>query len=441
MYKYLSAFFFVFISNYGYAADGDVVWFFQSFTDVSLTVSTDMNVNNALRSLCTKKANVDLTSATQPEQSSDDTAFGHTLGGFVTVNKSSETLAQCVYNSGPENNDNLYYLYIYAESACSGDQQFDRIKRTCSVKPTCTVGEKYLLSGFSSTLVQTAPFTTYIADQTPNSVCHKTPDLSIACTYNKPSRSHSCYSDSPLSWDGENLSGSYTGHCNYEFENTGTSCVIDSSVGELPKAWGGYLMSKASNGGEFSCAPGIEGPGCTPDPGTGGDTGGDTGGGSDGGSGGNTGGGTGGDGGGDGDDGGDDGGGGTSPGSGTPGSASGTACGSSLMCSGDAIQCAILAQEKKTACALTDLTKVDQTALANMLTGDKFQLEEKTVQATSLFERARFLPSGCPAPETLSLSYGSFTIPYDFLCNFVDKFSFLLVLMASFFAMLIVFKD
>ncbi|WP_155418815.1 virulence factor TspB C-terminal domain-related protein [Pseudomonas putida] len=430
--------FLVLIANFSQAAEGDTVWFFQSFTQVSKVITTDMNVRNGLSQLCRLKENSDLSNQSQPSYADDDSAFGHTVGGFVTVNQTDDSMAQCVYNSGPENNDNLYYLYVYAEQICSEGSQYDREKRACVEQASCQSGDTVLLAGISSALVQGSPRTVYVADRTPDSTCRKITDSSTACTFNKPAYTHSCYSDSPLSFDTDgNLVGTATGHCNYKFVNSGSKCT-DTSTNNLPEAWGGYSLSGSSS--EFDCADGITTPGC-PTGDTGGDNGsgdGSSGGGSNPGTGGGS---DGGSSGGGSDTGSGDGGAGGGTGSGTSSSASGTACGATLACTGDAVQCAILAQQKKTACSLADLTQVDQSALNSMLSGEKFQLEEKTVEATSLFERARFLPSACPAPETIQLSYGSFTIPYDFLCNFVDKFSFLLVLMATFVAMLIVFKD
>jgi hypothetical protein len=437
MFRFFFAGLFSLFACSAYSAEGDVTWFYQSFTEVSKVITSDMNVRTGLTALCKLKQNVDLTTETQPSYAEDDSAFGHTAGGFIAINQTNDTMAQCVYNSGPENNDNLYYLYIYAETKCTEGSEYDRHKRSCVPQVKCQSGETVLLSGISAPLVQASANNVYVADRTPDNTCRKLSDSNTACSYNKPAYTHSCYSDLSLSFDGNgNLTGSATGHCNYQFVNTGNTCTV-TSANSLPEGWGGYSLSGGSP--EFTCADGITTPGC-PTGGTGGDGSGDgsSGGGISPGTGSGTGGGS--DGGDPGTGSGDTGSGGGT-GSGTPSSASGTACGATLACSGDAVQCAILAQQKKTACALSDLTQVDQSALTNMLSGEKFQLEEKTVQATSLFERARFLPSGCPAPETLPLSYGSFTIPYDFLCNFVDKFSFLLVLMASFVAMLIVFKD
>lgn len=426
------------------AADGDTVWFFQSFTDVSHTVTTDMNVRSGLADLCRKKQNTDLRSISAPDYSGDESAFGHTIGDYVDIVQASDTIVQCQYNSGPELNDNIYYLYIYAETKCDEGSEYDRKKRSCVAKFECEVGEAVLLAGTSAPLVQTSPNTVYIADSSPQSTCRSVQGTSKACIYSKPAYTHSCYADSALSWDASgNMQGSGTGHCNYQYVNSGTECTDTS--GAMAVAWGGYSLTAGSS--EFTCADGITSPGCPGETGDG-SGGGETGSGGSGG--GETGsGGSGGTGGGNGDDGsGGESGGGSDTGSGgsgsgenSSGSVSGTACGATLSCSGDAIQCAILAQQKKAACALSDLTQADQSAIKSMLTGEKFELEEKTIQATSLFERARFLPSACPSPEVLTLSYGAFTIPYDSLCNFVDKLSFLIVLMASLMGMLIVFKD
>ena len=196
-------------------------------------------------------------------------------------------------------------------------------------------------------------------------------------------------------------------------------------------------MTPSDDGG-FTCADGIVTPGC-PDPGNG-DGGDGSGSGGDG-SGGNGSGGDGGSGGGD-TGGGDTDGGNGSGNSGTGGgAASGLACGAALACSGDAIQCAILAQDKKTACAISDLTNVDQAALTSMVSGDKFELEEKTFELTSIFEGTRFLPSQCPVSEALDLSFGSVSFSYAPMCDFAEWISPIVVLCATFMGMLIIFRD
>lgn len=439
MQKYLFAFFSLFFPLLGNAAAGDQTWFFQSFTDVSYVITTDMNFNQGLTDLCWKKKYADLTNLEQPSYSTRDSAFGHKLGDFAAVSREDENFAVCAYTSGVENDDTIYFLYIYAETECDSGSKYDREQRKCVAKIECEAGQTVLLSGFSSTLVQTSPNTVYIADGSPASTCRKLDGASTACSFDKPAYSHSCYSDSPLSWDSSgNLVGSGTGHCNYQYVNSGSECTDTS--GALGVAWGGYSLSAGSN--DFTCADGITSAGCPGDSGDGGSgsdgsgtgTGGNGGssGGSDSGSGGS----------GSGSDGSEEGNGSSGGGSSSNGSsASGTSCNANLSCSGDAVQCAILAQQKKSACSLADLTKTDDAAAQSLLSGEKFELSEKTVEVTSLFERARFLPDSCPADIPLNLSFGTFYFSFSLICEFSSALSALIVIAASIAGLMIVIKD
>lgn len=419
-------------------ANEDVVWFYQSFPNVTVTQAAGSNVDATIYDLCRAKSNTDLQNTVAPSYSDGDSAFGHYTAGVDSYNRVNDTTWQCAYGSAIGSESGPFYLYVYAETKCSDGEEYDREKRMCvRPEPECVEGETHLFAGISSPLVQTAPNTVYIVDQTADKTCRKLDSGSRRCSYSKPARSHSCYADSALSWDSEgNLtSTSVSGHCNYLFVNTGQECSTSAST--LPDGFGGYGLTPSDDGG-FTCADGIVTPGC-PDPGNG-DGGDGSGSGGDG-SGGNGSGGDGGSGGGD-TGGGDTDGGNGSGNSGTGGgAASGLACGAALACSGDAIQCAILAQDKKTACAISDLTNVDQAALTSMVSGDKFELEEKTFELTSIFEGTRFLPSQCPVSEALDLSFGSVSFSYAPMCDFAEWISPIVVLCATFMGMLIIFRD
>lgn len=168
--------------------------------------------------------------------------------------------------------------------------------------------------------------------------------------------------------------------------------------------------------------------GCPGDGGDGGDTGGgDTGGGDTGG--GDTGGGDtgGGDSGGDGD-GGDD------------GLATGLSCGEPLTCTGDAIQCATLQFQKSEYCsdqAAMDYPK-QRDAINDFLNQPDLKPEEdEEIDLGSMFsEGTRFLPSGCPAPESVALTSAggrTFQFSYEPLCQLATDLSYLIVAAAGIF--------
>lgn len=177
------------------------------------------------------------------------------------------------------------------------------------------------------------------------------------------------------------------------------------------------------------------------DPGTGGDTG------SGGGGGGSSGGGS-----------GSDGGTGTTPGTGdgsgtgtTPGDdgkddegeegsdrkVSGTDCGASMACSGDAIDCAIAQQQKKTYCELKDNMDLSKgkSSIESDIKSDKYQLDEDTVDVSSGYfsEGTRWLPTSCPADQFVSLSQVAIKFDMRIPCEAAGILGHLLVALGAIF--------
>jgi hypothetical protein len=114
-----------------------------------------------------------------------------------------------------------------------------------------------------------------------------------------------------------------------------------------------------------------------------------------------------------------------------------------VACQGDAVQCAILRQQKEDRCAFEEAmdyeTNKDQ--IDQLLTGDEYQLEEETYQIPSFVEGStRFLPtSGCPAPGRATLSSGRvLEMDYQPFCDFATGISPVVVACALLFAALFV---
>lgn len=331
----------------------------------------------------------------------------------ANVNYNNDVLGYCTYNIKKVETGQIY---SGQGGTCNGN--ICRI----SILPDCVSGSADTVTwplGIYDTSAQynIAPGTEI---SPPSAYCVS------GCSANLSSSSGSCYqNDSPP----VNLSS--VTYCDYSYSLTGTTCNSSSNPAEptpQPPEPDPCVADPSS------CEPG------------GGDTGGgDTGGGDTGG--GDTGG---------GDTGGGDTGSGTdttvdpSPGPGTapqePGAggegtssvASGMACNQSTVCQGDAIQCAILAQQKAQRCQ--DVSDSDypaqEDAIKSLVDGPEFELEETEIAAPSLFDQhGRFLSgSTCPPPETFHLSHaGGHTLEfsYDPICRLASDLSWVIVAFAT----------
>lgn len=125
--------------------------------------------------------------------------------------------------------------------------------------------------------------------------------------------------------------------------------------------------------------------------------------------------------------------------------ASGEPCDVPLSCSGDAIDCAVLSQEKSLRCAYEAQSDYDkhEAEIKAAVTGDKFEIDDSSeVQIPSFINQGtRFLPAACPTANTFSLQTGggrSFTISYEPLCSLASDLGYLIVIAVGCFCVLYV---
>ncbi len=128
-----------------------------------------------------------------------------------------------------------------------------------------------------------------------------------------------------------------------------------------------------------------------------------------------------------------------------PSSVTGEACETSLQCDGDAIQCAILRQQKQARCDAQEMNDFEKNKekISKLFQGEEFKAQpDQEVEIPSFISQSgRFLPSGCPPDKQFSLSTGgghSFTFSYKPLCAFASDLGVLIVVAASIFATLYV---
>ncbi len=117
-------------------------------------------------------------------------------------------------------------------------------------------------------------------------------------------------------------------------------------------------------------------------------------------------------------------------------SVGGEACASDLTCEGDAIQCAILRQQKKQAC-LYDWDQHKGTVTAEAAKPE-YQLQTEDIDVSALFSgptAARWLPSSCPADRVVNLRSvnASVTVSWSFVCQYASSLGPLVVALASLF--------
>jgi len=121
-------------------------------------------------------------------------------------------------------------------------------------------------------------------------------------------------------------------------------------------------------------------------------------------------------------------------------------CDAGFSCSGDAIDCEILRQQKEQLCLAQEMTDFEKhkPGIEATVTGDKFELNEGNgvIDVPSFVNQGtRFLPSTCPAAEKFSLTTAggrSFEISYEPLCRAASDLSGLFVAVATVLAALYV---
>ena len=127
-------------------------------------------------------------------------------------------------------------------------------------------------------------------------------------------------------------------------------------------------------------------------------------------------------------------------------SVEGEACDAEVKCTGDAVQCAILRQQKELRCHAEEQADFEkhESAIEAAVQGDKFKLDEGSSEIelpTFVNQGTRFLPASCPAAETFSLRTSggrSFEISYEPLCRAANDLSGLFVAVATVLAALYV---
>lgn len=117
-------------------------------------------------------------------------------------------------------------------------------------------------------------------------------------------------------------------------------------------------------------------------------------------------------------------------------SASGLGCTQDLECTGDPIQCATLRINKEHLCQ-TQLTSEAEQQIKAVFEGEENELQTKEVSVDSVFtdglNAARWLPSTCPTPESVTVFGRSYSISWQPLCTFASALSALIVALASIF--------
>ena len=125
--------------------------------------------------------------------------------------------------------------------------------------------------------------------------------------------------------------------------------------------------------------------------------------------------------------------------------ASGDPCDAPLTCSGDAIDCAVLTQDKALRCAYEKQSDYDKhkDEIKTAVTGTQFEIDDSTeVEIPSFINQGtRFLPAACPADKSFSLQTGggrTFTLTYGPLCSLATDLGYLIVIAVGCFCVLYV---
>lgn len=124
-------------------------------------------------------------------------------------------------------------------------------------------------------------------------------------------------------------------------------------------------------------------------------------------------------------------------------SVAGESCGVELSCEGDAIQCAILRQEKENNCKWR-LGAEEESAITASVSGEGFELEEKNIDGASLFNEAisqgRWLTASCPPPRSISVMGNTITFSWEPVCEFAIAMGPFVVALATLFFSVYVFR-
>ena len=192
----LLAVFIIFFGSYSsafaaFTKDAVGNWYLSKFPDLQVSaVPEGFNPDGTMYELARMKENTDMRSLTKDE---NETALGE-----FTANSFSQEVVNATqwifgYNSAVGDHPGPFFLYAYQIQSCAADEEYSKSEHMCvAEEPKCSEGETSLRSGFSSHLVQTAPYTVYILDKTPEKMCLEHANTTKTCIYNKPAKSHSC---------------------------------------------------------------------------------------------------------------------------------------------------------------------------------------------------------------------------------------------------------
>lgn len=113
----------------------------------------------------------------------------------------------------------------------------------------------------------------------------------------------------------------------------------------------------------------------------------------------------------------------------------GEQCDKDIVCTGDAVQCAILRQSKKQACD-SDY-KDARPFIEQQIAKDAYKLTSNEVNGGSLFSAGlnapRWLPASCPAPKPISIKGVSTSLSFEPACQFASSLGPLFVALAGVF--------
>lgn len=114
----------------------------------------------------------------------------------------------------------------------------------------------------------------------------------------------------------------------------------------------------------------------------------------------------------------------------------GEACDLDLTCEGDAIQCAMLRQQKADRCNW-QIDEKQTKQIVDSFTGDKYKLGESSTDLGASFSNAlnspRFLPSSCPPPVRINIQGRSYSLTWAYVCDFASGLSYVIVALAGLF--------
>lgn len=113
----------------------------------------------------------------------------------------------------------------------------------------------------------------------------------------------------------------------------------------------------------------------------------------------------------------------------------GEQCDKVVECTGDAVQCSILRQQKKMACAYE--YEEARPFIEQQIAKEPYQVKSESVSGSELFTAGlnapRWMPQGCPAPKSISIKGVSTSLSFEPACDFARGLGPLFVALASIF--------